>query len=122
MSFDLDSVIKVTNELKEARERVAQLENKLRNIVADRGAMVPLSSLAGNASTPEKLVNLLNANPDRTFDFSDIFKELGGTEAYMRSVIARMVKEKRIESRGWGKYGAKKEDSFGTIKEKLKAV
>lgn len=121
MSFDLDSVIKVTNELKEARERVRQLEDKLRNIVADRG-VVPLSSLAGHPSTPEKLVNLLNADPDKTFDFAGIFEEIGGNEAYIRSLIARLTKEKKIESRGWGKYGAVRGDSFGAIKEKLKAV
>jgi hypothetical protein len=122
MSFDLDSVIKVTNELKEARERVRQLEDKLRNIVADRG-MGTLADMAGrHPSTPEKLISLLNTDPNKTFDFAGIFEEIGGNEAYIRSLIARLTKDKKIESRGWGKYGATRGDSFGTIKEKLKAV
>jgi hypothetical protein len=123
MSYDADKLIKLGNELLDAKLRVQEIEAQINALVT--GGKVPLSNLAhpqGRRSTPDKVTALLNAEPDKTFSFSEIFGAIGGNEAYMRSLVARMIKEKKIESRGWGRYGAIREDSFGTIKEKLRAT
>jgi hypothetical protein len=114
MSVDPDLIIKVANELKEAQERVKRLEAQLQSIMS---GSVPLAVLMGGTSTPERVINLLAENPAMTFSFTDIFRVIGGNEASLRSLVARMMKEGRIESRGWGKYGAVSEQ-----KERPKAV
>jgi hypothetical protein len=115
MSVDPDLVIKTANELKEAQERVKTLEARLRNLTQ---GTVPVSFvLGGERSTPEKVVKLLAENPNTTFVFADILAAIGGNAASLRSLVARMTKEGRIESRGWGKYGAVSEQ-----KERPKAV
>lgn len=124
MAVDTDIIIRLANELKEARNRVAHLEAELTNAVA--GGTVSLASLGAvgltDLSVAEKVTQLLNASPGKTFAFDDIFGAIGGNEAYMRSLIARLIKEGRIESRGWGRYGAVSEGAPGTLKEKLRAV
>jgi hypothetical protein len=105
MSYDADKLIKLGNELLDAKLRVQTIEAQINALVT--GGKVPLSSLGGGErSTPDKVTALLNADPDKTFSFGDIFGAISGNEAYMRSLVARMIKEKKIESRGWGKYGA----------------
>jgi hypothetical protein len=118
-----DAIRKSTEEIKKAVERIRGFENELRKAVM--GGTVQLSTLMQAQtlySTPDKVTSLLKANPDKTFTFTDIFSEIGGDQPYLRSLLGRLIKEGRILRTGWGKYKAGKEDSFGTIKEKLKAV
>jgi hypothetical protein len=125
MAFDADEVIKTANELKQAQEWVKTLEKKLQMLVYGK---VPLSSLSGLLqpgafiSLSHRVETFINSFPDKDFTFPEIHKEIEGNEPYLRSLLSRMVKDKKIESRGWGKYGAIQKDKFGTIKEKLKAV
>jgi hypothetical protein len=64
----------------------------------------------------EKIVSLLERNPDRIFYFKEIFKTLGGgNEASVRSTIAKLINDKRIRRLDWGKYQALQKE------ERLKA-
>ena len=123
MSFDTENIIKVASELKkaqgdlrEAQDRVRQLEMKLRNLTTTHTGSVTadavlLSSLAGVRSTPEKIISLLTSNPDKSFSFKEIHKMVGGNEASIRALLARLVKEGRIGKRGWGEYVARSGES-----------
>jgi hypothetical protein len=107
MAFDPDSIIRVANELKEAQEHVAQLEAKLKALVGGRIESIhSLGSFVVARSLPDKITELLKANPDKIFRFSDILKEVGGNPEYLRSTIARMIDDERIKRSGWGKYSA----------------
>jgi NifB/MoaA-like Fe-S oxidoreductase len=126
MAFDADEVIKTANELKQAQEWVKTLEEKLQMLVAGK---VPLSSLqhvGPFVSISDRVETLINSFPDKDFTFPEIHKEIEGNEPYLRSLLSRMVKDKKIESRGWGKYGAKhgkeKQDMIDKLHEKLKTV
>jgi hypothetical protein len=115
MSLDVESIIQVANELKEAQERVRFLERKLGDLTnTARGnaltggppTMSSLSELVAIASLPDKVIKFLDGNPDRIFSFGEIHEFVGGAENYLRSTLARLIKEERIASRGWGKYGS----------------
>jgi len=116
-----DSIIATATELKKAREHVRQLEEKLRELVnysvnqpiSGFNRLVSLSDLLKpqptNDPMPERIMALMSANsPEWSYAFKDIFQNINASaenEPYIRSLLSRMVKEGRIESRGWGKYG-----------------
>jgi hypothetical protein len=132
MSLDVETIIQVANELKEAQERVKFLEGKLRvltggdgNALAYKQGVIDASVLTGimgpdDSSLPEKIITLLDVNPTWNFSFGDIFKVVGGTESYLRSTLARLIKEERIASKGWGKYGSIKKGLLARVMESEK--
>jgi len=115
-----DVVIAKANELKEAREHVAELEAELKALVMDGedsdrySQVVQLSELMNPAPMNDKIVALLERNSDRVFYFKEIYKTIGGNEASVRSTIAKLINENKIQRLGWGKYQALQ-------KERLKA-
>jgi hypothetical protein len=114
MPVNPDVIIAKANELKEAREHVAELEAELKMLVMDgensasHSSMGRLSDMLGGVvPLTEKIVSLLERNPDRIFYFKEIFKTLGGgNEASVRSTIAKLINDKRIRRLDWGKYQA----------------
>jgi len=122
MAFDTETIIQVANELRDAQAQVRRLELKLRNLVATgesnaRGS-VPISSLGlqglmqpglmAESTLPDKVIELLNANPAHVFSFGEISEVITGNDQYLRSTLARLIKEERIYSKGWGKYASVK--------------
>jgi hypothetical protein len=120
MPMNPDVVIAKANELKEAREHVAELEAELKALVMDGedsdrySQVVQLSELMNPAPMNDKIVALLERNSDRVFYFKEIYKTIGGNEASVRSTIAKLINENKIQRLGWGKYQALQ-------KERLKA-
>ncbi|MGA9998662.1 MAG: hypothetical protein WBQ04_00955 [Candidatus Acidiferrales bacterium] len=124
MAVDTERIIRVAAELKDAQDRVKQLEAELQNLVH---GSVPLFNLLADSSTPERIIALLQTNPSKDFSFPEIYREIGGNQAYIRSLLARLMKEQRIQTRGWGKYGvlsdmANPEKVKEKLAEKLRAV
>ena len=121
MPVNPDVVIAKATELKEARERVAELEAELQALVMDGEAsqryssLGRLSDLFNAAPMTDKIVALLEGS-DRIFYFNEIYKTVGGgNEASVRSTIAKLINDKRIQRLGWGKYKARPKE------ERLKA-
>jgi len=116
MVFDPDTIIAVAKELKEAKERVKFLEDKLRSMGVGQEPRLVAPAPSQELSMPERIINLLGMNLNMVFSFEDVYRNINAdNEPYIRSLLSRMVKEGKIESRGWGKYGAVSE------KEKPKA-
>jgi len=115
---NIAEVIHVANELQQAQDRVQELKDRLRQLVSEQSGAVNIKTLLDpGPSTGDRVVTLLNAKPTASFSFRGIFQEIGGNELYLRSLLSRLTKDKKIESRGWGKYGAVSDQ-----KERLKAV
>ena len=123
MALNPDSIIKAASELKEAQEHVKVLEGRLRAMLNEHpgvliySGMPPLKSVLVAGPATDRVISLLMQNPDKTFGFDDIYTEIKGNAPSLRSLLAKLVKDGRIASRGWGKYGALAEQ-----KEKPKAV
>lgn len=118
MSVNVEVIIQVAGELKQAQKRVAQLEAKLRNLVGNNGASAFSTDVQTSpvnnelprdqeGTGPARLIAYLNANAERVFEFAEIQDFLKRDEAYTRSLIQRMVKEGRIAKPRRGKYQAK---------------
>jgi hypothetical protein len=117
--MDPDTLISLANDLKQAKERVAFLEDAIKAAVqgsAEPGCQLnALLSGIPSASMPERITFLFSSQPSTNFTIKHILDALGGNEGYVRSLLSRMVNDGRIESRGWGKYGAK--IKIGAIKD-----
>jgi hypothetical protein len=107
-----DVVIAKAHELKEAREHVQELEAELRMLVTgEEGygnytAIGQLEALRNAASMVDKIVSLLEHSPIRIFHFKEIYKTVGGNEASVRSTIAKLINDKKIQRVTWGAYQA----------------
>jgi len=110
MAYDADKIIEVATELKRAREEVNQLEAKLRSLVVTQTLTVNLTE---SISKRARLVGLFNAEPNKDFSADEVWRKLKLKESYVRPMLSRLVKERKIEKRGYGLYGA-----LGGSKEK----
>jgi len=121
MPLNTNEIIKTSQELHAAQERVRELETKLQALVMPLGR-VPIgpngeasTQLGGLLATDKHLSHLstgdrikvyLESEPKKDFRFQEIHSFVEGSQNYIRSLLAKMIKGKIIESRGWGLYGA----------------
>jgi len=106
--MDPNRIIELANKLKETKGLLKRLEQELRQAVSESEAEGPVEINPLGLATPTRIIMLLDAAPSQTFSFQEIYEQIGGNdnEPYIRSLLSRMTREGRIESRGWGKYGA----------------
>jgi hypothetical protein len=128
MSLNTNEIIKTTQELQAAQEVVRALEEKLRGLVMEPERLnsginksSKLSVVLGlNQSLGDRVKAFLCEKPEKDFTFQEILGFVGGNEPYLRSLLSRMMKDKTIETRGWGLYGAISENT-SEKEERLKA-
>jgi len=131
MAFDTESIIRVASQLKEAQGRVAALEAQLKTLLAQstqpralnlKDWVMASASSHADLTLPERIITLLKNYPDTAFSFADVHKAVNGNESTLRATLARLIKEKRIASGGWGKYIAATIENPNTLLERIKAA
>jgi hypothetical protein len=108
-------IIAKAKALKEAQERVAELETELKMLVMDEGGKSDqhsgrVSDFDDEAPLTDKIVALLEGSSKRAFYFKEIFRRVNGNEASVRSTIAKLIKDGKIKRLAWGKYQAIQKD------------
>jgi hypothetical protein len=106
MTYDPDKIIEVATKLKASRDEVVRLENELRRLVLGNHTLSISTVVMPDVSTPNRVIELLNATPEKDFSAMDVWKKLAIKESYARPLLSRLVNDGKIEKRGRGAYGA----------------
>ena len=102
-----EEVMELAEELKAARSRVAELESRWEAFFQQTSSVAP----ARNAASPvqflkPRIIELLESRPDMAFTMTAVANELNAKENSVGPYLSELAKERKIERRGRGFYGA----------------
>jgi len=108
MPLNLDLMTAKIEELKKAQDRVRALETELKALIAGEDEPQKLPDLWEAASLVTRIASLLEGNSHRSFHFKEIYNTVGNgsNEASVRSTIAKLINDKKIQRVTWGEYKA----------------
>lgn len=95
-------VVELANRLSSARDELAQLESEWIALFNQHG---PRTDVPFSASLSERIVDLLEIDPARSYTATEVALSLSAKESSVASILSRLVKEDKLEKRGHSSYG-----------------
>jgi hypothetical protein len=109
-----EEVMELAVELKEARNRLAELESRWESFFSRHGenvVAVPVQNLK------PRIIQFLEARPDMSFNLTSVASALGANENSVGPYLSDLAKEEKIERRDRGLYGALRPKPSDGIKD-----
>ena len=97
-----DEVMELAVQLKQARNRVIELESRWESFFAQSPAAVQPAAI----SLRQRIVQFLEARPDISYSTASVAQALNAKENSVGPYLSDMAKEGTIERRGRGLYGS----------------
>ena len=100
-----EAVMELANELKEARNRVAELESRWESFFS-QNIVVNVAAAPGSLNLKPRIIQFLEERPDHSFNLASVAKALDAKENSVGPYLSVLTNEGKIERRGHGLYGA----------------
>ena len=104
-----EEVIELAQELRDARNRVAELEARW-NAFFSQAQPVPVVTVQ---FLKPRIIKYLESNPKNSYTLAQVSVALSAKENSVGPYLAELVKDGKIERRGRGLYGALREEEDG---------
>jgi hypothetical protein len=101
-----EAVMELASELKEARNRVAELESRWESFFSQNVVVHVATPQLGSMNLKPRIIQFLEERPAQSFNLASVAKALDAKENSVGPYLSVLTNERKIERRGHGLYGA----------------
>jgi hypothetical protein len=118
-----EEILKLAQELKEAREKAAELQSRWNSYFAleDNLPIVSQQDMA-QPTLQSRIIALLESKPDQTFTTAGVTMLLDANPNSVGPLLSRAVADGKIARRGHGEYGAVRVEDVGDDNKALQKL